>query len=866
MKSPIEELRESRDHLFESFSAGEVTEDFPQEYTEIVDQYFRRSLQESATGRDFFRRKIPFALAAVGGYGRGELCVQSDIDILILFGSRIPAEARVLGEEIFYPLWDLGFDLGYGTRTLKDCLGLCSREFKVLTSMMDTRFICGDSPLYLGLMQALEKNVITKKAGAFAGWLEAHDKIRLERYGDASHLLEPNLKEGVGGLRDYHHMVWLARAFFHLKIPRDLEYTGKLSHNEFEDLRKNLHFIWLVRNHLHQLTGRKNDRLDFEYQEQISHKLGFRDGNGILGVEQFLGKLHAAMASIKNLRKSFARTHLPQKQRLRKRPPPEEILGEFRVFNDEIHFPSATAILAKPFLLMEAFEKSSATGYPLSTEATRLVREFRYLVDDPFRRQDHVVRNFLNTIGPKAYFPALDQMFETGFLDVLIPEFGEIRDLVQFDAYHTFPVGRHCVETLRHLKCLGDQRDFLLPTILSELSNPEPLFLSALFHDIGKGEKDHLRGGVEVTRNILKRFQYDHTGSEEVFFLVGHHLLLAETATRRDLNDEKVVVQCARTIGDVERLKMLYLLTWADSKATGPRAWNEWIANLVEELFFKVLHILERKELATVHAAEKVDQTLEEVRRLVKNQMPPPDLENAFEAMSPRYLLNTPAREITEHLRLAQGFRKQLSNADPCAFVLETAKNDTQSCWDLTFVAQDRPGLFSEVAGVLALQNINILSARIYTWRDGTAVDVFKVTEPLDPTNPGLVWERVKRDLEQTFRGKLSLPYRLGKKAAPSILSRGKRPSRPPQVLMDNESSDFFTLIEVFADDRVGLLYLITKTLFDLRLDIGVAKIATRGDQIADIFYVRDLEGEKVEDNARLEEIRCALLYELENA
>jgi [protein-PII] uridylyltransferase len=863
MTSAFEELKESKEHLTSLLSEGGVPENFQEEYTEIIDQYFRKSLQESETAHALFKDKTRFAFVAVGGYGRKELCLYSDIDIQILFGSKIPPGAKKLAGEIFYPLWDLGLDLGFGIRTIKDSISLSKDDFEVLTSVMDARFVGGHSPVYLSLMYTLQKKIVSKKANAFGRWLEDQHKIRMHNFGDASHLLEPNLKEGIGALRDYHHIMWLARAFFNLRAPRDLEYMGKLSHSEYKTLRDHLEFIWVVRNHLHQLSGRKNDRMVFEYQEEIAKRLGFKDQKNLLSVEQFMGRVHASMASIKSLYRSFVTSHTSKWRRIKSDTEDVDSARGLQLSQGELNINSATCVLSDPFLLIQVFEQSSRLACSLSMEAKRLVREFLFLVDDAFRKSKRVVQSFLNIMTGENTFEALDQMYETGFLEALIPEFGKVKDRVQFDAYHIFPVGRHSLETVRHLKSLTKERDILLLDIYSDLSNPGGLFLAGLFHDIGKVGKDHAHKGVAITRKILKRFDYYKKGVENVLFLVEHHLFLAETATRRDLNDEKVVIQCARTIGDVERLKMLYLLTWADSKATGPGAWSEWTANLVQELFFKTLHILVKGELATPHAFQKVKKTHSEARNLMADHINDRDFEGLFGAMSPRYLLETSPYEIVRHCAFIRRLKEQLENPKEPAFILEAREEAGQGCWEVTFLAKDRPGLFSDIAGVMALNNINILSAHIYTWRDGTAVDIFRVTSPLDLIHTDETWERMKRDLKNTFTGKLSLDYRLSQKAAPCILSYRKKPSRPPKVTVDNEASDFFTLIEIFADDRVGLLYMITYTLFNLKLDIRIAKIATKADQIADVFYVRDLEGQKVEDNKKIEEINKTLIHKL---
>ncbi len=308
-----EELEASKWRLLSRIDEGKVSRTFQEDHCESFDAYFRRCHQDTKVGHHLFKKKMNFAVLAVGGYGRKELNFHSDIDVLILFKSKIPALAKDLSTDFFYPLWDLGVDLGYGVRSLRDCLSLCRDDFEVLTSLMDARFLCGDSPTYLTLMENLYKKVITKRAVAFIRWLEDNHQVRKETFGDASYLLEPNLKDGIGGLRDYHQILWSAGASFGLRSPRDLEYQGKLSHNEYRELRESLHFIWLVRNTLHHLAGRKNDRLGFEYQKKMAEKLGFQDKGSFLAVEQFMGKLHSAMATIKSLNRSFMTSYFSDK-------------------------------------------------------------------------------------------------------------------------------------------------------------------------------------------------------------------------------------------------------------------------------------------------------------------------------------------------------------------------------------------------------------------------------------------------------------------------------------------------------------------------------------------------------------------------
>jgi [protein-PII] uridylyltransferase len=868
MTTPFAELLKERADLTSLFSTGEVSTLFHDHYTEIVDQYFRRSHQESESGRQLFKNKNPFAVIALGGYGRKDLCLFSDIDVMILFNSRVPAMAGKLVEDILYPLWNAGLELGYGIRSIKDSLSLAKEDFEVMTSMMDARFICGDSPLYLSFMDELQKKAIRKKLTAFKRWLAEKDQLRKTIFGDASNLIEPNLKEGAGGLRDYHQILWLAKAFFDLRVPRDLEYLGRLSHAEYEELNGSVQFIRLIRNHLHYLSGRKKDRLSLDHQSKIAQVLGFQQQDGILAVEHFLGKLHRAMASLKSIHRSFFITHTASPSTAARNLSEEDLPDGLHLFQGEIGFRSATAILADPYLVMDIIEQSCRVGVPLSLESKRLIREFLYLVDDPFRASPRAVRSFLRIINHRRSSEGLDQMLGTGLLAAFIPEFGKIQDMVQFDSYHLYSVGVHVLQTLEHLKSLSKGRDILLLDIFSEIKNPEVLYLAALFHDIGKMGEGHARRGALITKSILKRFQYDGRLTEDILFLVTHHLLLAQTATRRDLNDEKVIVQCARIIENPDRLRMLYLLTWADSKATGPRAWNEWVENLVQELFFKILHTLEEGELATRDSSRKVKHTVSQVRREIEGRLGSEEIDRLIEMMTPRYLLETRPADMVRHIFAFKDFQEDLRQealrGDPSsAFYLNIRKAPLSSLWELTFLARDRPGLFADMAGVMALNSINVLTAHIYTWRDGTALDVFRVSAPLDPIHPEEIWLRVRKELKKALIGELPLSSLLTEKARPSILSMPSAPARPPDVVVDNDSSDFFTVIEVFADDEIGLLYRITDTLFHLGLDIAIAKIATKADQIADIFYVRDLEGQKIVDKEKAEEIRKTLLRRL---
>ena len=859
MESPVEQLQRRKRHLVSQFLAGKEPQ-FLLRHAEILDDYFRESFARSSVGPRMRMDKNPYAFIALGGYGRREQSLHSDVDVLLLFRKKIPEEAKELIQEIIYPLWDLGLEVSYSTRSLKDCINLAAQEFEVLTSLMDARFLCGISFLYLDLIETMRLKILGRHSPAFVQWLAERSQERHTRFGDSSYLLEPNLKEGLGGLRDYHVMLWIARAKYQLKEPRDLEYLGHLSHEEFQSISLVLDFIWTVRNWLHHTAQRHCDQLYFEYQVAISRSMGFEAENGQQPVERFLGTLHGHMEFLKQQHLTLVSRALPRKQRLpsalaSRRP----ALSGIEFLQDALTFESSEAILENPYLLLTIFDQSANLGVPLTVEARRLVKEFRHLIDDEIR-SSHTVARVLKRIlvAPVRSFDVLEEMLNTGVLISLIPEMQGLIHRIQYDEYHLYPVDKHSLRTIQVLKDFGspgaDHQDGIYRQIFAEIARPDLLLWAGLFHDIGKSlpGQDHARHGAELTREILRRLHFPDPDIDTVAFLITEHLLLVNTATRRDLNDEKIVVQCARRIGDVDRLKMLHLLTVADSKATGPKAWNDWIAVLLKELFFKALHILEKGELATPTAVTIVAKKRDELFHVA--QFPPRDeLGTLFEQMSLRYLHSTSVKEIVRHIELY----RRLGEGDS---VLETDAHRGSKYRTVTVCAKDRHGLFSRIAGVFTLNNLNILSAEIYTWRNGVALDIFKVTAPPDLLREEDTWSRVRDNLRAALRGDLDLELALEEKVrAYQAAARSHTGLRPDRIVVDNRASDFFTIIEVYTHDFPGLLYKVTTALFRCRLNIWVAKIATKVDQVVDIFYVRDFEGQKVDGPEQVAAINEAI-------
>jgi [protein-PII] uridylyltransferase len=714
-------------------------------------------------------------------------------------------------------------------------------------------------------MDQLRQKLIRKKSRTIINWLVEKNKVRHAQFGDSAYLLEPNLKEGQGGLRDYHTMLWIGQIEFNLKQPRDFEYLGLLSHEEFQELRRSLRFIWYARNRVHYLCGRKCDQLNFENQLKLAEALKYRKINHQQPVERFLGELHGRMEYLKQQHLMFLHELGFEKKRKRRRKSSKtsNVKGLEVIKWEMLNFTSPERIMESPALLIKIFEESARLKIPLSAEAKRLVREFSYFVDQKFRSSKPIVKSFERIlVAPAPTFNALNEMLNTGFLARFIPEFRNIVNRIQYDEYHLYPVDKHLLRAVQIAKKFDTDKDSslepLCDMIYRELKNKKLLLWAALLHDIGKGEseEDHAKKGGDMIKKILTRSGMKSDDLETVVFLVREHLFLVKTATRRDINDEETAIFCARRIRDVNRLKMLYLLTVADSIATGPMAWNDWKATLLRDFFLKVLNVLEKGELATEEAVEVIERKRNEIIGSVQPPKAQEDIGALFKVMSPRYRLYMPTPAIREHINLYS----KLGAADFLWDIKRSADAKTRS---VTICAKDRPGLISKIAGVFTLNNIDILDVQVFTWRNNIALDIFKVKPPPDQILEAEKWTRTEKNLAAALSGELDLAATLYKKRTAFRHSSIRKYKKPHRVEVDNTSSSFFTIIEVFTYDFLGLLFGITDALYRCGLNIWVAKIATKADQVVDVFYVWDLNGDKVDSPDQVSLIKAAILERL---
>jgi len=831
-------------------------------HSDLMDEVVAAIFKESLKG---FGDKIAsdlkgIAVIAIGGYGRRELCPFSDIDLMILHHLKNKESVALLSENLFYPLWDLGLQVGHGTRTVKESLRMASSNFELQTAFLESRLVAGDAEILRELQEGLTKQLRSRGGKRFLQNILAENERRHKQYGQAAYLLEPDVKEGEGGLRDIHAMLWASKGLFGSASLEGLVQSGHLTDFDVETARQAQEFILQIRNHLHYATNRKTDRLFFEYQQEISRALGFKDGERIRDIERFMRSFYTHASAIERISRSFweqLKDEYLSTRSLKNMSAVNISEAGIAVSGGKISLTSPGAVSDHPGSEIKMFKLSLNKDVEIDFSKLGLIREGLKDNPAPFNWTQQMRDDFIDILGAGGTaIPILETMDHLGILARYIPEWNRVRCLPQHDSYHLYTVDMHLFLTVAEIHKMGaggyDESNPLLSRIYNEIERKDLLLIASLLHDVGKGSgKGHSKRGARIAKEICSRMGLSSKDSKTVGFLVENHLLLPDTAMRRDLNDENVIIDLAATIIREGDLKMLYLLSVADSLATGPKAWDIWKDGLLRELFSKVLHIIRSGEYTSKKSIDRMRKTASAVKAALIGSYDEEKINLFLKQMPHSYLLSQTSEDIVEHFKQMSGGGNGISFNTKCK----------EGVCELTLVAKDQPGLFCKVSGVLALHGINILGAQVYTRSDGIALDIFKITGYFEQGVSGDRWDKIERDIKRALEGKISLEYRIAEKAG---RYRGNSVfKRPAQVEIDNSSSDFYTIVEVHAEDRIGLLYTITRVMLDLNLDIHLAKVSTNVDKVIDVFYVWDIYGQKLSDEEQIGDVKKAILMAL---
>jgi [protein-PII] uridylyltransferase len=798
----------------------------------------------------------PFVVVALGGYGRRELHPSSDIDLMVVHDGELSPYVQRVTQELLYTLWDLGLPIGHSLRSLEDCVAIAGTDLPSRTSMQEARFLAGDRALFARFRRVLRENVYRRDFEQFLEATLAERDQRYRKHGASPYAGEPNVKESAGGLRDMHTAMWLSAAKFGARTLRELADKGLITQREQEQTDAALTFLWRVRNELHFLSGHKNDVLSRDLQPQVAKSFGYENEGDVLAVERFMRDYYLHARRVHRVsRRLIARcqeTLSPRDAAARR--DRQQALADGLVFIDgRLHVADqdARVFAGDPTRLIKVFWHAHRLGCGLSLELERAIEASLDLVDDAVRRSPaarDLVLDICRTWGRVAL--TLSEMHELGLLGRYLPEFGALTCLVQYDVYHKFSADRHSLLAVEHLEALAPGQSAEsegAAQVFAEVDKPELLMLGMLLHDIGKAKgHGHVAKGIPLIRALTARMGLPAEDAGAVEFLVAHHLTMSHIAQRRDIDDPKTIADFAETVGAPQRLRMLYLLTWADMRAVGPGVLTPWQAVILHELYARTLARLTGGRVERPQRA----QLAERLRAEVKDEVSLQAVKGHLAMMADRYLTTTTVQRMAEHLRMLQ-------RLESAPVVTELFHHPDLGSSDLVVVTRDLPGLFSLIAGTLAAHGVNIISAQIATRGDGIAIDTFQVNDSTGEamTSPAH-WSRALGALRAVIAGEQTVEALLERRRA-GRAPRG--PAAPPKIAIDNTLSDAFTVVEVKCPDRLGLLYLVTRALSAQGLDIASARIATEIDQAFDTFYVHDGRGGKVESPESMERLREAL-------
>ena len=801
---------------------------------------------------------------AVGGYGRAEMSPHSDVDVAFLVGGKKTAWCEQVVEAMLYLLWDLGLKVGHSTRTLDEAMRLAKGDLTIRTALLEGRYVWGDQGLYDEGSRRFTMEVVRGNERAFVTEKLAERDARHKRMGDSRYVVEPNVKDGKGGLRDLHTLYWIGKFIHRVRTASELVDVGLFTRAEYRSFRKAENFLLAVRSHMHVITGRAEDRLTFDLQRRIAERMNFAERPGKSAVERFMQFYFLQAKRVGSLTGVFL-AHIDEQFEAKTarrgffagwKARSRQIRG-YRVHGGKIGAPSDDWFKRSPVRLIEIFQLAEAEGLEIHPETMRQANRDSGLIDNAIREDERANALFLDLLcGRNDPETVLRWMNEAGVFGKFVPDFGKVNAQMQFDMYHHYTVDEHTIRAIGLLNRIekGELADDhpRATRLIHKVGSRRVAYVAALLHDIAKGRGgDHSVLGAEVARELCPRFGLTESETEMVAWLVLNHLLMSHTAQKRDLTDPKTIEDFVAQVQSAERLRHLAILTAVDIRAVGPGTWNSWKGQLLGELYdisserLRLGHMRHGREQTIAHKQAEVVELLDAKAGLV---------ENLAETMGDAYWIAEPPDIIALNLVHYSAAREQEHELS-----IHCEYYEARGATLVTVIAADHPGLFYRIAGGIHLAGGNIIDARIHTTRTGWALDNFLVQDPHgDPFAEEGQLERLKTSIADALANKVDLAPRLAQR--PLAHSRARAFDVAPRVLFDNKASNRFTVIEVNARDRPALLNRLARALFESRLVVHSAHITNYGERAADTFYVTDLTGGKLEPGERMNRIEARLI------
>jgi len=812
------------------------------------------------------------AVVATGGYGRGLQAPGSDIDLLFVLPYKQTAWGESIAEAILYCLWDMGLKVGHATRSIDECIRQSKADITIRTAILEARYLLGDRALFDELVRRFDEEVVRNTAAEFVTAKLAEREDRIRRAGQSRYLVEPNVKDGKGGLRDLHTLFWIAKYVYRVRDASELVKHGVFDKSEYALFRRCENFLWSVRCHMHFVTGRAEERLSFDIQREIAVRLGYTSHPGMRDVERFMkhyfliakdvGDLTAILCA--ELEDSHAKS-VPVLSRMMSRLRPvkrKKLAGnsDFEVENNRITIARGDVFKRDPVNLIRIFRLAQKQNLAFHPDVMRAMTRSLKLIDADLRDNEEANKLFLDILTSKNDpETVLRRMNEAGVLGKFVPAFGKIVAMMQFNMYHHYTVDEHllrCIGVLQEME-RGDATDTKLASELMGKIQPnhrKVIYVTMFLHDIAKGRpEDHSVAGARIAKRFCPRLGFSQRDTNLVAWLIEQHLTMSSVAQSRDLSDRKTIENFATVVQSTERLKLLTILTTADIKAVGPGVWNGWKAQLIRTLYYETEPVL-TGGFSEVNRAQRVALAQDEFRAAMTD-WPQDEIESYIAKHYPAYWLKVDLPHKIAHANFVRASEKaEKALATMVGFDAE------RGVTELSVLCPDHPWLLSVVAGACAMAGANIVDAQIYTTTDGRALDTISVAREFDrDEDEERRAGRIADSIEKALRGELRLPEVVAeKRAAPK--GRIKAFAIEPSVTLNNQWSHRYTMVEIIGLDRTGLLYDLTARLSKLNLNIASAHVATFGERVVDVFYVTDLLGAQITSPTRQAAIKRALI------
>ncbi len=803
-------------------------------------------------------------LIAVGGYGRGEMAPHSDVDIAFITPGKPTPWCEQVIEALLYYLWDLGLKVGHSSRSLDDMVRMARSDLTIRTAILEGRYLWGDQDLYQQASQRFWGDVVPGSQAQFVSEKLAERNARHKRMGDSRYVVEPNVKDGKGGLRDLQTLYWIGKYIHRVRNAAELVDRGLFTAREYRSFRRAESFLLAVRCHLHTVTRRAEDRLTFDVQRELAKRMNFAERPGKSAVERFMQYYFLQAQTVGHLTGVFL-AHIDEQMAQKTRP--RGLLAGFRsrprlfkgykISAGKICAPGSDWFRQDPVRLIELFQIAEEEGLEIHPETMRMARRDAELIKDDVRHDPRANTLFLKVLsGRRDPETVLRWMNEAGVFGRFVPDFGKVNAQMQFDMYHHYTVDEHTIRAIGLLARIeGGQlkEDHPLATeLLPRLGSRTVLYVATLLHDIAKGrDGDHSVLGAEVAMKLCPRLGMTEDETELVAWLVRWHLLMSATAFKRDLSDPKTITDFVEQVQTLERLRQLMLLTVVDIRAVGPGIWNGWKRQLLGELYE-----LAEERMRLGHKRhgrkERIEAKKAKVAELLGSEA------NCIDELDDRfddaYWIAEPEDIIALNIPLYA-----LAKRNQDKLTIHAQYYPARGATLVTVIGDDHPGLFYRIAGAISLAGANIIDARIHTTRVGKAVDNFLVQDPLgQPFREAEQLARLQKSIEDSLAGRIELVPQLAKR--PLARARAESFDVRPSVVFDNKASGRFTVIEVIARDRPALLNRLARALFECRLMVNSAHITQYGERAVDTFYVTDLTGGKITAPERLKAVETSLL------